>query len=109
MVSLNHGCGIASDGYRLDHVGIQRALGQELGLADATCRRFENIDKRFADDFSLTFRVGHSLEFANKKLCGIFVVELNLEMLPKHVPHHLSFASAKDAIVDENAGELLSN
>ena len=43
----------AGERHALDHVGIERALGQEFGAANLLCFGFEHIDEQFADGLAL--------------------------------------------------------
>ena len=61
VVALDHGRRVARDGYRLDHIRIQRALGEKFCFPGALSGRLEHLDKGLADDLSFAFRVGHAL------------------------------------------------
>jgi hypothetical protein len=45
MMALDQRRRVARDGHRLDHVGIQGALGEELGFAGPFRGRFEHLDE----------------------------------------------------------------
>ena len=48
----------AGEGHRLDDVGIERALGQEVGAAELARLLVEDVDEGGADDLALLLRVG---------------------------------------------------
>jgi len=63
VVRLNQRRRVVADRHALDHVRIERALSEELGLADALQRLFENLDERAPDDLALLLRIADALEF----------------------------------------------
>ena len=83
VMALDERGGIAGDGHGLDDVGIQRALGQEFGLASALGGRRGNLDERLADDLAFALGIGHALEAGQEKLRGLLVLEFDFEMLAK--------------------------
>ena len=109
VMALDHRRRIAADGHGLDHVGIERALREELRLARAPRRRLEHLDERLADDLALALGVGHALEPPQEQLGGVLVLQLDLEMAAEDLPHHLRLAPAQQAVVDEDAGELVAD
>ena len=58
----------AGEGDALDHVGIERALRQEIGAADLLGFGVEHVDEEAADGLALGFGVGDAGELAEKKL-----------------------------------------
>ncbi len=59
----------------LDHVGIERALGQEFGAADLLRFRLEDVDEEPADGLALGLRIGPLLELADEKVAGVYMHE----------------------------------
>src|SRR3954451_21371234 len=49
-----------------DHVGIERALSEEIGAADLLRLRLEYVDELGADELALGFRVGDALQPTEK-------------------------------------------
>src|SRR3546814_10048230 len=59
VVALDRDAGAAGEGDALDHVRVERALGQELGAADPGGLGVEDVDEQAADDLALLLRIGH--------------------------------------------------
>ena len=57
VVALDRDRGAAGERHALDHVGIERALGQEVGAADLLRLRLEHVDEQPADGLALGLRV----------------------------------------------------
>jgi hypothetical protein len=61
---------VALDGHRrpagerdaLDHVGIERALGEEIGAAELLGLFLEHVDEQLADGLALDLRIGLAFE-----------------------------------------------
>ena len=109
MVALDHRRRVAADGHGLDHIGVKRALREKLRLARALGRRLEYLDERLADDLAFSLRVGYALEPPQEQPGRVLILQLDLEMAAEDFPHNLRLASAQQAVVDENAGELAAN
>ena len=99
-----------------DHVGVNRALGQEGGAFACGVAGFEffgfgleNIDEELADDFSLLLGVAHAFEGIEKELAGIDAHHFGVELAREHVHDHVAFVQAQQAVIDEHAGELVAN
>ena len=50
----------AGERHALDHVGVERALRQELGAAQLLGLRVEHVDEQRADGLALGLGVGHA-------------------------------------------------
>src|SRR5205814_784254 len=68
VVCLDGGRGA---GAALDHIRVQRSLGQKLCSRDTIGSFFENPYKLFADDFTLLLGVCHARQPLQKSLGGI--------------------------------------
>ena len=84
-MALDERGGIAGDGDALDHVGIERALREELRLAGALGRRLENFDERLADDLAFALGIGDALEPRQKQLGGVHVLQLDVEIAAENL------------------------
>ena len=62
MVALDGDGGAAGEGDGFDHVGIERALREELGAADLLRLGLEHVDEQLADDLALLLRVADAVE-----------------------------------------------
>jgi len=109
VVALDHRRRVAANRHRLDHIRVERPLGQKPGLARAAGRVLENLDEGLANDLALPFGVGHALEPAQKQPRGVLVLQFDPEVTPEHLAHHLRLPPPQHAIVDEDAGELVAN
>ena len=54
------------EGDALDHIGVERALRQEIRAAELLCFRFEHLDEQAADGLALDFGVGNAIELAKE-------------------------------------------
>jgi hypothetical protein len=57
VVALDRRRGAAAGRDALDHVGIERALGQEVGAVDLLGFAVEHVDELAADDLALGLRI----------------------------------------------------
>jgi hypothetical protein len=58
----------AGGGDALDHVGVERALGQEVGAADLGLLLLEDLDEEAADGLALRLGVGDAAELAEEEV-----------------------------------------
>ncbi len=62
--------GPAGERHAFDHVGIERALREELGRLCVACDllgfRIEHVDEQAADGLALCFRIGDAGELAEE-------------------------------------------
>ena len=68
----------AGERHALDHVGIERALRQELGAAELFCFRLEHIDEELADRLALGLGIADALERVEEVLRRVNVDERNV-------------------------------
>ena len=106
MVALDDGS-IARAG--LDDVGVDRALGEPLGGRELGGFFLEDLDEDAADDLALLFRIGDTGEFVHEAVDGIDDDELEAHVLFERFTDLFALVLAKEAVVDEDAGELLAD
>ena len=94
---------------RLDHIGIKRALGEVIEGAEALALLFEDADEFGADQFALLLGVGDAGELADEAFAGIDVLDVDVEALVEELHQELGLALAHEALVDEHAGELITD
>jgi hypothetical protein len=110
---------------RLDDVGVDGALRQERRAFDGATHvpalvttiprlelgglGLEHLDEQAPDDLALGFGVAHAGQFAQEQLAGIHAHHLGVQLSRKHVHHHVAFVQAQEAMIDEDAGELVAN
>ena len=109
VVRLDRHRGAAGEGDALDHVGIERALRQEIGAADLLRFRVEHVDEQPSDGLALLFGVGDAGEFAQKLLRGIHVHQRDVVVMAEQVDDGLGLVEPEHAVIDEHAGELVAD
>ena len=96
-------------GARLDDVGVERALHQEVGLADLVRLLLEDADELLADDLALLLGVGDAGQLGQEALLGLHVHQRHVEVAAEGVLHLLALVLAHEAVVHEDAGELVAD
>ena len=99
----------AGERHALDHVGIERALRQELGAADLLRLRLEHVDEQLADGLALVLGIGDAGERVEEQLLGLDVDERDVVAVAEQRHDLLGLAEPQQAVVDEHAGELLAD
>ena len=93
----------------LDHVGIERALGEEVGPAELRRLLLEHLDEQPADRLALGLRVGHAVEPGQEQVRRVAVHQADVEAVAEGLHHLLRLARAQQAVVDEDAGQLVAD
>jgi hypothetical protein len=75
VVALDRDRGAAGEADALDHVRIERALGEEIGAADLPRLFLEYVDEGLADELALGFRIGEAGEAIEEQRLGVHVDE----------------------------------
>ena len=105
MVALDHG-GIAETGF--NHVGVNRALDQEIDLADFLCLRLEDTDKFFADDLTLRFGLGYARELGEEAIFCVHADKMDIPLGERRFDL-IALVLAHQTVVDKYARELIAN
>ena len=92
-----------------NHVRIDRALGEPAGILDLFGFSLEDVHKFAADDLALLLGVGDARERIHEAVDGIYHDELEAHVLFKGFANLFAFALAKEAVVDEDAGEAAAD
>ena len=79
------------------------------GFGDAAGFLLEDGDEFVADDFAFLLGIGDAGEFAEEEIGGINGVDVEAELVAQVLLHVLEFVFAQDAVVDEDAGELVAD
>src|SRR5437764_566659 len=120
-MSLNHLCRIAGDRDAFDDIRIESTLSQKFiaTMSAATillifgqqffCRVLKDFDEFIADDLALLFRINDPAQEGEETLRGINIFELHVEIFPEDSLHDFLFAGPKQSVVNENAGQLITN
>ena len=88
----------------LDHVGIERPLGQKLGPFDLGRLVGKTLDERMADAAAFFLRIDHAGQGRQKAVLGVDDVQIGLEMVAELRDDRLGLVLAQQAVVDEDAG-----
>ena len=99
----------AGERHALDHVGVERALGQELGAAELLGLLVEHVDEERADGLALGLGVGLAGERGQEALAGIDMHERDVEVAAEQRHDLLGLVQPQQAVVDEDAGELVAD
>ena len=94
---------------RLDHVGVERALGEEVDPAQAQRFGLEHSDELAPDDSPLLFRVDHAAERLQEPVGRIDVADVHVEVSVHDREHALRLFLAQQAVVDEHARQLVAD
>ena len=103
---------VALDGRRtfaaaaFDHVGIQRALHEELRVFDAAGVALEHSHERLTDHLAFAFGVGDALQLVEELVAGIHVDELDAEVALERLHHLVALVLAHETRVDVDAREV---
>ena len=109
VVRFDHRAGTAGKGHGFDNIGIERALGEELGAFDLIGLFLEDIDESGADDLALGFGVGDAGELAEEQIARVAMDQPDIEAVVKQGCHLGGFGLAHQPGVDEDAGQLIAD
>ena len=95
----------------LDHVGVNRALGQEIHSTDLFCLILEHADEFFTDDLALALGGILTGQLLIETIAGVDAdkVDVELAALAKGLTDLLALVLAQQTMVNEHAGQLLAN
>ena len=93
----------------LDHVGIERSLGEEFDVAELLRLLVEHVDKGGADLLSLLFGIGDAGEFGKKQVAGVAMDKRDVVMAAEQLDDLLGLARAQHPGVDKDAGQLVAD
>src|SRR4029079_9060220 len=99
MMRFDGGRWGAERGSALDHVGIERALRQEIDVANLVRLRLEHIDEQLADHFALYLGVGDPLQRSEELRRGITGDERDVVVATEEIDALLRLAFAEQAVV----------
>ena len=109
VVRLDRDCLLGLRARGLDDVRVYGALREPLCILDGLRLFLEDIDKQLANDLALLLRIRDALERLEHVRARIDVDDLHLQVLPEGVHHLPRFVVPQQAVVDEDAGELLAD
>src|SRR3546814_748307 len=103
VVRLDGDAGAAGEGDRLDDVGIERALRQEIRTTDLRRLLLEDVDEGAADDLALALGIVDALQLAEEELAGVAVHQRDVVVMAEQLDHLPGLVLAQQAVVDEDA------
>ncbi|KAF0806036.1 cytosine deaminase [Alcanivorax xiamenensis] len=92
-----------------DHVGVNRALGEPVGVGELGGFGVEDVDEGVADDLAFLFRVFHAGEAGEEVVLGVDADDADAHVVGEHFHDLVAFAVAEETVVDEDAGELVAD
>ena len=93
----------------LDHIGIKGALREVIERSETLAFLFKHTDEFRADDLALLLRIRDAVELLQKALTRIDVLNVNVELAIEEVHQELRLALPHEALIDEHAGELITD
>ena len=109
MVGLDLLGGLRLGRRRLDDVGVERALGQEVDPAELAGLLLEDPDELVADDLPLLLGVLDAGEPGEEALPGVDHDQAHPEVALEGDPQQLRFLLAHQAVVDVDAGQPIAD
>ena len=109
VVRLDGDARSAGKGHALDHIGIERALCQEIRAADPGGFLVEHLDKFAADKLALLLRVGLASQPLHKARLGIDHHQRDIIMVAEQSLDLLALVQPQQAMVDKDAGQLVAD
>ena len=107
MVGLDgRGPGAAA---RLDHVRVESALNEEVNVIEAVCLLLEDADEFGPDELALALRIRHTGQPGQKAVSGVDRHQRHLEVVAEGGDDLLALVLAHQAVIDEHAGETVSD
>ncbi len=94
---------------RFDHVRIDRALRQPLDALELVRLFVEHLDELAADDLALLFRVADTVQRVEEALGRVDAYHANTQVVAERVHHLVALVVAQQPVVDEHAGELVTD
>ena len=90
-------------------VRIEGALDEEFHVFQLVCFFLEGVDEFSADGLSLLFRFGDAFQEGHEMLGCIDVHQLHVEFVGESIYYLFCFAETEEAVVYEDAGELVAD
>src|SRR5690606_24371222 len=81
VMRLDGDRGSAGERNALDHVGIERTLGKEVGAAELFGFFLEDLDEEAPDDLALGLGVGLAFELADEEVFGVDMDQRDIELV----------------------------
>ena len=92
----------------LDHIGIQRALGEEVEVAERLRFLVEHVDEGGADDLALGLGIGDAGETGEEEVGGVDVMHRQRQLLVA-LHHLLRLVQPQQPVVHEDALQVIAD
>ena len=109
MVAFDRDRWPAGEADAFDHIGVKRALGQEIRAANFLGLFVEYVDEFRADKLTLRLRVGDARQARHEPFLGIDDDQRDIIMVAEQGFDLCAFVHAQQAMVDKHAGQLIAN
>src|SRR5208337_4435108 len=96
------------EGYAFDHVRVESALREIVGVLDLGGLALEDLDKKIADYLPLAFRVRDPFQSIEELGGCVDVDEIYCEMIAEYSLNGFGLALSQKSVIDENAVKPLS-
>src|SRR5947209_18137818 len=93
----------------LDHVRVQRPLGEKVDLSQLFRFRFEDTNELLADNASLGLGIGYPLQPGQEAILGVDRDELSGDVRLEHGAKLLTLVLAQQPVVDKDADEMVAD
>ena len=103
------GLGVDVGASALNHIGIERALGEVVKGPKPLALLFKDADEFGTDDAALLLGVSNARELVDEALTSIDVLHIDVETLVEELDQKLGLAFTHEALVDEHARELITD
>src|SRR5690606_29473372 len=90
-------------------VRVDGALSKPAGIGQLAGLGLEYLDKLPADNLALGFGVGNTGQLAHEGIGGIYMNDLDAEVIRKSSHDLLRLVKAQQAVIDEYAGQLIAD
>ncbi len=109
VVALDHVglAGLAGGGF--DHVRVDGALGQPVGVFQLAGLVVEDIDKGVADNLALQLGIRLAGQFAEEVVFRVHADHFHAHVVGEHFHDLVTFLVTQQAVVDKHASELIAD
>ncbi|ETW14695.1 cytosine deaminase [Roseivivax marinus] len=109
VVRLDRDRRAAREADALDHVRIQGALREEGRALDLVGVLLEHVDEEPADGLALDLGVRHSGQLAEEQVALVGVDQRDVVVVAEHGDDLVRLALAQEAVVHEDAGQIVAD
>ena len=109
MVALDCDAWPAGKTDAFDHIGIKRALGEEICPANLARLLLEQVDEGTADKFALLFGIGLSGKAGKEHLFCVNMHQRDVVMPFEEADDLLGLALSHQSVIDKNASKLVAD